>query len=266
MIPLKDNIPTRTTPVVNYVILTACGIVWLLQLASGGGRSQLVYEYGMVPVRVAHPNERIIVRQEQIQRTFFGPRRVVVPREFPPAGVHPYWTLLTCIFLHGSWMHFLGNMLFLYIFGDNVEDRLGHVGYVVFYLLAGMTASASHFLTEIHSLIPTIGASGAIAGVMGAYFVLYPRAQVLTLIPIFIIFEIVVLPAWIFLGLWFLFQLWQGSLVSASTGVAWWAHIGGFAAGAGVVYGLRRLGFLRPPPARFLPYSRGFSHTRIRRG
>ena len=146
----------------------------------------------------------------------------------------PWLTLLTCIFLHGGWMHFLGNMWFLYIFGDNVEDRFGHIGYFIMYLAWGMAASFAHLLTNANSTIPTIGASGAIAGVMGAYMWLHPHGRVLTLVPLGILSRVMEIPAVLFLGIWFVIQLFSGTTsiggVEAS-GVAWWAHIGGFAVG-----------------------------------
>ena len=170
--------------------------------------------------------------------------------------------LLTCIFLHGGWLHFLGNMWFLHIFGDNVEDRLGRLGYVAFYLGAGILASCAHLLFNTDSIIPTIGASGAIAGVMGAYLLLFPRATVLTLVPIFFFIHVIVIPAPFFLVFWFLLQFFQGSLSiaggGAAGGVAWWAHIGGCAAGAAIVYALSRSGALKrqtddvnPRPSRY---------------
>jgi hypothetical protein len=136
------------------------------------------------------------------------------------------------MFLHGGFLHLLGNMWFLYIFGDNVEDRLGPFRYLVFYLLCGLASGISHLVINWHSVIPTIGASGAIAGVMGAYFILYPRAKVLTLVPIFIFFQFIELPAFLFLGIWFLFQFLSAAGASAQAGgIAWWAHIGGFVFG-----------------------------------
>ncbi len=167
----------------------------------------------------------------------------------------PLLTILTCIFLHGGWMHFLGNMWFLYIFGDNVEDRFGHGGFLAFYLGCGVAASVAHLLTNPTSGVPTVGASGAIAGVMGAYFFLYPRAVVLTLIPIFVFLHLIVVPAWVFLGVWFLIQLFKGT-VSVGAGVAWWAHIGGFAVGFLVSWALHVAGALRPEARQVRPATR----------
>jgi membrane associated rhomboid family serine protease len=135
----------------------------------------------------------------------------------------------TSLFLHGGFLHLLGNMWFLYIFGDNVEDRFGHLRYLAFYLLCGLAAGASHLVLNWHSNVPTIGASGAIAGVMGAYLILYPRAKVLTLLPLFFFFTFVELPAFLFLGIWFLFQfLIAAAAAGQAGGIAWGAHIGGF--------------------------------------
>ncbi len=158
----------------------------------------------------------------------------MVERELPPLPFSPWLTLLTCTFLHGGWMHVLGNMWFLHIFGDNVEDRLGHFGYLAFYVGCGIASSAAHLMLNASSTMPTIGASGAIAGVMGAYLYLYPRANVVALVPIFFFLQVLVVPAPLFLIVWFAMQFFEGTfaITSQSTGgVAWWAHIGGFAAG-----------------------------------
>jgi len=146
--------------------------------------------------------------------------------------------LTTAMFLHGGWFHVLSNMLYLWIFGDNVEDRLGHFRYLVFYLVTGYIATITHIFTDPYSLIPLIGASGAIAGVLGAYLVLFPRARVLTLVFIFIFIQVVPIPAVIFLGIWFVLQLLNGTAGlsgAAAQGVAFWAHIGGFVAGVFLV-------------------------------
>jgi membrane associated rhomboid family serine protease len=140
------------------------------------------------------------------------------------------------MFLHGGWLHILGNMLYLYIFGDNVEDFLGHARYLLFYLIVGMASFAAQISLNTHSMVPNVGASGAIAGVLGAYIVLYPRARVVTLLPLFIFFTVVEIPAFFFLGIWFLIQFVSGAVsigegTALSGGVAWWAHVGGFVAG-----------------------------------
>jgi membrane associated rhomboid family serine protease len=248
MIPLRDNIPYRTFPVVNYAVIAVCTAVFLLQLGDEPGDDvSLVTGYGMIPALVRHPEQSVIVREPYIDPE--QKRVLVVEREIKPV-ITPWLTLLTCIFLHGGWMHFLGNMWFLHIFGDNVEDRLGHIGYVIFYLASGVLASLSHLVTNPDSAVPTIGASGAIAGVMGAYFVLYPRAQVESIVPVFGFIQLMTIPAPWFLGLWFLMQLFQGTAAitaTATTGVAWWAHIGGFVVGMAVAGLLRTFGQTTPP-------------------
>jgi membrane associated rhomboid family serine protease len=147
-----------------------------------------------------------------------------------------YFTLLSSMFLHGGWMHIIGNMWSLWIFGDNVEDRMGRGGFLLFYLLSGLAAGAVHVVTNPASRVPTVGASGAIAGVMGAYLLLFPHASVVTMVPIFFFLQVVEIPAVFFLGFWFLSQLFSGTLSLAAAGpqaagVAWWAHIGGFVVG-----------------------------------
>lgn len=259
MIPLRDNIPSRTVPVVNYTMIALCAIVFLGQLADqADGEAALVERLGMIPARVFHPDEPIVKRERLAVMNDFGQLVQVVERdrELAAPQFNVWLTLLTCIFLHGGWMHFLGNVWFLFIFGDNVEDRIGHVGYLLFYLFSGAAASLAHLLSDPSSQVPTIGASGAIAGVMGAYFLLYPRANVVALIPILFILQIVVLPAPIFLGIWFLLQFSQGlsSIGSLQTsGVAWWAHIGGFVIGFLVAALLRAVGETSPPVENLRP-------------
>jgi hypothetical protein len=258
MIPLRDNIPSRTKPVVNYVLIGLCGLAFFLQLAADKRNVSLVERFGMIPVRVQNPQAEIVLPDQRLVRTPFGIQVQEFQRLAQPSAVPPLLTLLTCIFLHGGWMHFLGNMWFLFIFGDNVEDRMGHGGYVVFYLAAGVAASLTHLLTNLGSPIPTIGASGAIAGVMGAYMLMYPRAMVLSVIPIFVFIQMVVLPAPVFLGIWFALQFFQGvAAISGglAEGVAWWAHIGGFAMGAGVAKILDLTHHLRPAVTQRRPHT-----------
>jgi len=271
MIPIRDNIPSRTTPVVNYLIIAVCALAFFAQLSEQPSGGSLIERYGMVPKRVVHPNESVETVEVQYRRvrTPYGDavRERRVTRELAASAVPPILTLLTCLFLHGGWMHFLGNMWFLYIFGDNVEDRFGHTGYLLFYLAAGVVASLAHLATNLGSAVPTIGASGAIAGVMGAYFLLYPRAKVLTIVPIFILIYTVVLPAPLFLGVWFLIQFFQGVATISTlqaTGVAWWAHIGGFLAGVALAWELREHHKLRPPVERVLPHTDRASYYRFR--
>ena len=265
MIPLRDNIPSRTTPWVNYVIIAVCGFVFYFQLQDD--RSELVERYGMIPTRVVHPDEPVEVVEHYIVRTPVGNQLETIRRPALPSGVTPWQTLLTCVFLHGSWMHIIGNMWMLWIFGDNVEDRMGHYWYLMFYVFCGIASSASHMLIDTSSAIPTIGASGAIAGVMGAYMVLYPRAQVLSILPIFFFIQMIVLPAPVFLGLWFLLQFFQGTFAVInvqSSGVAWWAHIGGFTVGFVIAWLLKRSDSTRPPVEIVRHNTEHPTHYRVR--
>jgi membrane associated rhomboid family serine protease len=213
MIPLRDTIKSKTVPFVNYLLIALCGGVFLYELSLGPKVEHFVRVTGVTPADVY---------ASLLQGHM---------------AVRPALTLLSSLFVHGGWMHLLGNMLFLYIFGDNVEDRLGHGSYLVFYLLCGAGAALVQVYAQQNSVAPLIGASGAISGVLGAYFLLYPRARVLTLIPLFVFFPVVELSAFFFLGFWFLLQFIQGALAAAggdaaAGGVAWWAHAGGFVAGA----------------------------------
>jgi membrane associated rhomboid family serine protease len=213
MIPLRDVIPSRTTPYITVTIIILNVLAWLFELA--------------LPADV---------------RTLFLQVYGVVPADFHAT------TLITSMFLHGGWMHVLGNMWYLWIFGDNVEDRLGHGRFIVFYLLCGIIAALGQIAIDPGSTLPTIGASGAIAGVMGAYFVLYPRSRVLTLIPLIIFWEIIELPAIVLLGFWFVIQLFSAGTIAitASTGgggVAFAAHVAGFVVGmiGGLVFRKRQV-------------------------
>ena len=209
MLPIRDTIPANHFPVVNYLIIGANLVVYLIQMQLGPEMDRFVYLYGLVPARYSLP---------QISVYFSSGEQLL--------------SLVSFMFLHGGFWHLLGNMWTLYIFGDNVEDRLGHLRYLLFYLLCGLASGLSHLVLNLQSNIPTIGASGAIAGVMGAYFILYPGARILTLIPIIIIPWFIELPAFIFLGIWFLLQFFNAAISSGSAGgIAWWAHIGGFVFG-----------------------------------
>ncbi|MCM3879620.1 MAG: rhomboid family intramembrane serine protease [Vicinamibacterales bacterium] len=212
MIPLKDVIPSRTFPVVTIALIVMNSLAFLFE--------------------VSLPDQRL----ESFIRVF----GVV------PAGFHPM-ALLTSMFLHGGWLHFLGNMLYLWIFGDNVEDRLGHGRYLLFYVICGGVAGLAHVFMNPASTVPTIGASGAIAGVMGAYFVLYPRSRILALLPLFIFFEVIEVPAIFFLGIWFVMQFFSGvgsiamgARAASGGGVAFWAHVAGFLAGTISVFVFRK--------------------------
>lgn len=250
MIPIRDDIPSRTPPIVNYTMIAICSFVFLLQLQDHPGAPSLVEKYGMIPLRISQPDAeiQIVVDQRRIM-TPRGPAIETLRRPAVPSAVPPVLTMLTCVFLHGGWMHFLGNMWFLHIFGDNVEDRFGHVGYALFYLFCGVAASFMHFVVGPTSDVPTIGASGAIAGVMGAYFVWYRHARVHALVPLGFFLYFAELPAPFFLGFWFLIQFFQGTIsimAMQSTGVAWWAHIGGFVAGVLLAQWVGRSNNLRP--------------------
>jgi len=246
MIPLRDSIPPSSVPFVNYAIIALCSLAFFAQASSSDRGSEIVERYGMVPARLMHPNEVIVMTVQEAVQTPAGPFIRERERELANAGVPAWLTLLTCMFLHGGFMHFVGNMWFLHIFGDNVEDRFGHLGYAVLYVGTGIVAGLSHLVSNVLSPIPTIGASGAIAGVMGAYLVLYPHSRVQAFMPPIFHF---VLPAPVFLGIWFVWQAFSGvsSLgATASTGVAWWAHIGGFIAGVVLAFAIRNTSFGRP--------------------
>jgi hypothetical protein len=247
MIPLRDNIPSRTIPVVNYLLILVCVLGFLLQVEDQDGR--LTFLYGMIPARISHPERPVVIEHRELVQTVFGVRELEVRSEIPQPPIPVWLTALSCIFLHGSLLHLAGNMWFLWVFGDNVEDRLGHLGYLLFYLGSGVLASFSHYRMYPESVLPTIGASGAVAGVMGAYLYLYPRANVVSLVPILFFLQVMVIPAPVFLGLWFLLQLWQGTFAMGAgeaVGVAWWAHIGGFVAGFAVAWLLGTSGQTRP--------------------
>ncbi len=242
MIPLRDDIPTHGVPWVNYTLLIACIVVFLLEAVAPDGGERIIEQYGMIPARV-------------LGKSNGGEARPVFPSPFeqvaPPGTRHPtplppWATLFTCMFLHGGLMHLVGNMLFLYIFGDNVEDRYGHLGYAAMYLGSGLAAGGLHIATGPNSTIPTVGASGAIAGVMGAYFVMFRHSRVMTLIPLGVFTQIVAIPAPAFLGVWFVMQLVSaGGAQAEAAGVAFWAHVGGFVTGFGLTAILRNSGRLQ---------------------
>jgi len=212
MIPFRDNIPSRSFPIITVLLIAANIVAFLYEVALGRYLEPFLRQYGVVPAAVlAWPQSDLPVSV------------VAVP-------------FITSMFLHGGWLHLIGNMWYLWIFGDNVEDRLGHFTYLVFYLVCGIGAGIVHTILNYYTSVPSIGASGAIAGVLGAYFLSYPRARVLTLIPIFIFVQVIEIPALIVLGFWFVMQFLSGaaSLSAANAnagGVAWWAHVGGFVIG-----------------------------------
>ncbi len=228
MIPLRDDNPSTIKPVVTIALVVLCAIVFLWQFSLGPARGQqAIYALGVIPaVLFGHGS--------------LPPELAVVP---------PYMTALTSMFMHGGWMHLIGNMLYLWIFGDNVEDSMGHGRFIVFYLLCGLAAVLAQALPEPGSTIPMVGASGAISGVLGAYLLLYPHARVLVLIPFGFILHTVRIPAGIVLLLWFGLQLFsQLATPAGQGGVAFRAHIGGFIAGMLLIPFFKRKRFaLRTP-------------------
>jgi membrane associated rhomboid family serine protease len=214
VIPIRDTVPSRHAPVVTWSLIAVNAAVFLYQLTLSPEELQrLIYLFGMVPARYSHPYWAMLAG-------------------FP---LDDYWPFLTSMFLHGSWMHIIGNMWTLWIFGDNVEDRMGPVRYLLFYLLMGLIAGLTHYFTNLDSTVPTVGASGAIAGVLGAYLVLFPRSRIIVLLPVFFFPFFFQLPAVTYLLFWFLSQVLAGTLAGLNAsdvgGIAWWAHVGGFAAG-----------------------------------
>jgi len=211
VLPLRDSPRVRSRPWVNWLLLTANLAIFLLEVGSPAAGEWLVENLALVPTDLLSPSA------------------------WAASGGRPLVTLFASAFLHGSWGHVLGNMLYLWVFGDNIEERLGHWRYLLFYLLCAALANVAHAVANPTSAVATIGASGAVAGVLGGYIFSYPRARVLTLVPIGPIVPAVRLPAWVFLGLWFLVQLasglapiWLHDLVQ---NVAFWAHINGFLSG-----------------------------------
>ena len=209
MLPLRDTIPARNHAVVNTALIIINVLIFMFQTGLGPNMENFVFLYGLVPAKFTQP--------EVASYFTFGQK---------------LFSLFSFIFLHGGFLHLLGNMWTLYIFGDNVEDHLGPLKYLVFYLLCGILSGFVHLFFNLDSRIPTIGASGAIAGVMGAYFLLYPHSKILTLIPIFFIPWFVEIPAYFFLGLWLFLQFLNAAGSHGQmAGIAWWAHIGGFIIG-----------------------------------
>jgi membrane associated rhomboid family serine protease len=232
MFPISDDNPRRETPIVTWSIIGICILVYLWQASLGDERGQIaVYEYGMIPARV------------------FGEAELR-----PELTAIPAWsTMLTSMFMHGGIMHLALNMLFLWIFGDNVEDSMGQVRYLAFYIACGAAAAMAQALTNLGSTIPMIGASGAISGVLGAYVLLHPRATVRVLLIIGLFVTIVHVPAMIVLGLWFLTQIASAAITPTdSGGVAFWAHVGGFVAGMALVPFFKERGvpLFQPPHSR----------------
>ena len=220
MIPLRDENPTHITPVITYLLILVNIAVFVFQMMLGANNDAFIYQFALIPAEVTS--------------------RV---------SLEPIFDIFTSMFMHAGLAHIGGNMLYLWIFGDNVEDRLGSFKYIIFYIIGGVVASLTHIYTNPGSQIPTVGASGAIAAVLGAYLVLYPSQKVLTLIPLGFWLRLTMLPASVVLGLWFVLQFFQGvaSLGMPDVGgVAFWAHIGGFI--SGVV-----LGWLLKKPEKDYP-------------
>ncbi len=220
LLPYRDENPTILTPYVTVAIIAANIAVWVVVQGMGADQRlvQTVCEYGLVPGDLTHhlPIGYTIDVGGGMGCQF---------------GVgNPWYTVFTSMFLHGGWMHVLGNMWFLWLFGNNVEDVMGHARFLVFYLISGLAAAAAQVLIDPSSAVPMVGASGAISGVMGAYIVLYPFVRVRTITWLFLIFRLTV-PAWLMLGYWFILQVVSAG-VDPVGGVAVWAHIGGFIAGA----------------------------------
>jgi membrane associated rhomboid family serine protease len=212
MIPIGDNVRVRTFPYVNIAIIVANCVVFFYEVGFASNINKLFFDWAVVPVKLIdyldNPGDHSL-------RVLFTP--------------------MTAMFLHGGWFHIMGNMIFLWVFGDNVEDALGHLRYLVFYFVCGIAAAAAQVWVDPNSPVPMVGASGAIAGVLGAYLLLYPRATIATLIMPFVFWTAYV-PAFLLIGFWFFIQVFNGVAsigyaVGASEGVAWWAHVGGFSAG-----------------------------------
>ena len=205
MIPIRDSIPTRRVPIVNYALIGANLLVFLLMWLAGPEQERLVYQFALIPASFSNGID-----------------------------LGDITDIFTSMFMHAGLAHIAGNMLYLWIFGDNVEDRLGSFKYLLFYLAGGLAASLTHLLFNPSSQIPTVGASGAIAAVLGAYLVMYPRSRIATFIPLGFFMRLAMVPASVVLGFWFILQLFNGFLSIGAAdvgGVAFWAHIGGFVAG-----------------------------------
>ncbi|MDF1512904.1 MAG: rhomboid family intramembrane serine protease [Anaerolineae bacterium] len=230
MIPLRDDVPARRFPMVTVGLLVMNVVVFLVEFLMGPSANDLILMFGITPARLT---------------TGWSNPSVL-------------FTLVTSMYMHGGWAHLLGNMMYLWIFGDNVEDRMGQVGFFIFYTLCGVVSGLLQVWAAPGSTIPIIGASGAIAGVLGAYILLYPRARVRTLVPSFMFYRSVWLPAIIVLGGWFAIQLLNGlaalSVDVQTGGVAWWAHIGGFVAGMGLMPVFRQMNYTPPPGPTYPQY------------
>jgi membrane associated rhomboid family serine protease len=215
LIPLRDTIPSRSFPIVNWILILTNTLIFLYEIFMLNSKQSelMIYDYGLIPDRIRLEG---IESLHELRTTVFRP-------------------FFTNMFLHGGWGHLISNMWILFIFGDNVEDRMGKVRYFLFYILCGLIASCTHFVLHSNSPVPAIGASGAISGVMAAYMLMFPKSTIVSFIPIFIIPLFLPVPAIVFIGIWFLGQLLSGTtslmLSNSATGIAFWAHIGGFIGG-----------------------------------
>jgi len=237
LFPFHDDNPTERAPVVTVALIAANLIVLVaVQRLPLRDRQLAVYRRGFVPARITQFPEPVVIPFEQkaVFNPVLGPILQQQDLRLDPAPRQIAASLLTCMFLHAGWFHLIGNMWFLWVFGNNVEDRLGSLLFLVLYLLGGLLASGCHWLTDPKSVIPVIGASGAVAAVLGAYAITWPWARVHTLVFLFVFITIIDLPALLVLGVWFLGQLLEGAKAMdprITGGVAWWAHVGGFVAG-----------------------------------
>jgi membrane associated rhomboid family serine protease len=245
MIPLRDNPgPRRLMPWVTWALILVNILVFLYEISLGERSGDFIFAYSVVPIAIVR----------NIPQTAFPG----IPADIAFQTPQPvYLTLFSSMFMHSGWLHLGGNMLFLYIFGDNVEDRMGHLGYLIFYLFCGLVASGAQILVDPNSVVPSLGASGAIAGVLAAYLLLFPWSRVYTVIFIVIFFTVVRLPALLLIGLWFALQFFDGLASLTNTqqgqgGVAYFAHIGGFVVGL-VITGLLK-NRLQPPAPISYPY------------
>jgi membrane associated rhomboid family serine protease len=235
ILPLYDDNPRVTVPVVTYGLIAACTVVFLWPLSLGPrAQEAIAFAYGMVPA------------------TLFGSARLPQELQLVP----PWATLVTSMFLHGGWLHLLGNMLYLWLFGRGVESAMGAPRYLVFYLLSGIVAALAQAAADPGAEVPLIGASGAIAGTLGAYLVLHPRSNIVVFVWIFILVRLIAVPAVIVLGLWFLMQLLSAlATTSGEPGIAFWAHVGGFVLGMLLVPLFRRRGVGMLQPRRSTAFS-----------
>ena len=227
MIPIRDRNPSGTFPYVTIGIIIINVLIFLYELSLGSGLGEFIMKFGVVPLKVSY--------YSQVPDLTF---------------INTFFPFISSMFLHGGFIHLIGNMWFLWIFGDNIEDKLGHFKFIAFYFLCGIIASSVHVFFNSQSNVPCVGASGAIAGVLGAYMVTFPRARVVTIVPLFVFIQVMELPAIVVLGFWFVIQFFNGAAsITASAsgaGVAWWAHIGGFAAGVIILYIIRIFSVRKP--------------------